>query len=215
MRKKPTRIPRHIGLIPDGNRRWADARGLGRHEGYAAGIEPGIALIEACRSLGIREVSIYGFTKENVRRPAEQVDAFRDACVGFAERISRSDAALRVVGDTRSRSFPAELKRFETRSAGDMRVNLLANYSWKWDLQGSERNGHAPKSGARAFASADLPRIDLVVRWGGRRRLSGFLPIQSAYADIFMLDTLWPDMQAEELLRALEWYADQDVTMGG
>jgi undecaprenyl diphosphate synthase len=213
------RIPRHIGFIPDGNRRWADARGLGRHEGYAAGIEPGSRLIDACRAHGIEEVSIYGFTKENVRRPGPQVEAFRRACVEFAGRIVDRGAALLVVGDARSKCFPPELKRYTTRSPGGIRINLLVNYSWQWDVSKALKSD-VPASTRRRdprdrLGSADVSRIQLVVRWGGRQRLSGFLPMQCAYADFYSVETLWPDMDVADLDTALRWYQRQDVTIGG
>lgn len=213
------RLPRHIGFIPDGNRRWAVERGLPKREGYAAGIEPGLRLIRQCRSLGVDEVSAYGFTKENVRRPSDQVGAFQQACVEFALGALEAGVALLVVGDTDSPLFPDALQPFaEARSPGDIRFNLLVNYGWEWDLRHTAVRGSAG-SGRRpllaSLGSAGVSRIDLVVRWGGRRRLSGFLPIQCAYADFFTLDTLWPDMREAEVLDALAWYDRQDVTMGG
>lgn len=216
------RIPRHVGLIPDGNRRWAEARGLPRSRGYAEGIEPGLRLLDVCRGLGIQEVSVYGFTKENVHRPADQVNAFRRACSEFAQRVVGAGAAFRVLGDTRSAMFPAALVPYAAkRSDGDVRVNLLVNYSWQWDLlatRAGSTEGHHPAgtSDVRSLlASGDIPRVDLVVRWGGRRRLSGFLPVQCAYADLHVIDTLWPDSTPEEFLDALAWYQEQDVTLGG
>jgi undecaprenyl diphosphate synthase len=204
-----TRLPRHVGLIPDGNRRWAESRGDARREGYAAGIEPGLRLLGLCRDLGIEEASIYGFTKENARRPRDQVHAFRDACVEFAERAIAAGAALHVIGDTEARAFPAPLRPYaKQRCPGLLKVNLLVNYGWRWDL-GLSRQA-APRHRSRHAS-----RIDLVVRWGGRRRLSGFLPLQCAYADIYVVDTLWPDMSPDEFLAALRWYAAQDVTLGG
>lgn len=215
------RIPRHVGFIPDGNRRWADRRGLSRHAGYQAGIEPGLRLLDLCRQLGIAEVSIYGFTKENVHRPGDQVEAFQEACAEFGLRAVEAGAALRAVGDTNSPLFPDALRRFgERRSGGQIRVNLLVNYGWQWDLMSalkrSRPNGRLSRAGAtRALGSRDVSRIDLVVRWGGRRRLSGFLPMQSAYADLCVIDSLWPDMLPEEFMGALQWYQEQDDTMGG
>ncbi len=204
--RRPKRIPRHIGLIPDGNRRWAQARGAAKREGYAAGIEPGLRLLDQCRRLDVEELSIYGFTKENVHRPADQVHAFRDACVEYSMRAIEAGAALCVIGDTASALFPLELQAHATtRSPGDLRVNLLVNYGWQWDLAGLPER----------LRSEQASRVDLVVRWGGRNRLSGFLPVQSAYADIYTLDTLWPDMHPDDLLVALEWYEKQDVTLGG
>ena len=203
-----TRMPRHVGIIPDGNRRWAEGRGSPRRDGYAAGILPGIRLLVLCRDLGIEELSVYGFTKENVRRPADQVQAFREACVDFCRRAIDAGAALHVVGDSDSSVFPPELRPYtQARTAGEIRFNLLVNYGWQWDLAAMQKTGK--------LASALATRIDLIVRWGGRRRLSGFLPVQSAYADIHVIDTLWPDMRADEFIAALRWYEHQDITLGG
>ena len=202
------RRPRHVGFIPDGNRRWATARERPKREGYAAGIAPGLVLLDQCRRLRIDEVSVYGFTKENVHRPSDQVQAFRDACTEFAHLALAANAALHVIGDADSTVFPPLLRKYTVgRTSGDIRVNLLVNYGWQWDLSRAGRNGE--------LASAQASRIDLVVRWGGRRRLSGFLPMQCAYADIFVLDTLWPDMVPGDLLQALTWYEAQDITLGG
>ena len=210
-RKRFKRVPRHIGFIPDGNRRWARSRGLPAQAGYAAGIEPGLGMLAACRELGVHEVSIYGFTKENVRRPSDQVVSFRDACVSFALRAIESGASLLAVGDSDSQLFPTELLRFvRERSPGDLRVNLLVNYGWQWDLEAVHR-GATPT----AFETSTIPRVDLVVRWGGRRRLLGFLPLQCAYSDFCVIEALWPDASRGDLVSALDWYQTQDVTMGG
>ena len=170
-----TRLPRHIGFIPDGNRRWAQSRGLPKEDGYAFGVEPGVALFEQCSALGIEEVSIYGFTQDNTRRPSAQTAKFSAACVEFARFLRDHGAALLVVGDERSPVFPAELAPFRQRLPGTMRVNFLVNYGWEWDLEGLTNGG---------LRSRDVSRLDLIVRWGGGRRLSGFLPVQSVYADI-------------------------------
>lgn len=214
-----SRLPRHVGIIPDGNRRWAEARGEPRRTGYGAGLEPGFRLLQFCRELGIAETTVYGFTKENVQRPADQVRAFRAACVEFAGWAVAAGVALHVIGDHRSPAFPPELVPYaERRSDGDMRVNLLVNYGWHWDLAAAVRNAGSRTSRTeltRLLASAGASRIDLVVRWGGRRRLSGFLPVQCAYADLHVIDTLWPDMTLDEFVGALRWYEKQDVTLGG
>lgn len=216
-----SRLPKHVGIIPDGNRRWAEARGLPRRDGYEPGVAPGLDLLDLCRELGIEEASVYGFTKENVRRPADQVDAFRGAAVQFVDQAVDRGAALLVVGDHKSAVFPESLRPYaEERTPGEIRVNLLVNYGWQWDLYSALETGRANSgitySGLpRALASGDVSRVDLVVRWGGRRRLSGFLPVQCAYADFFVIDTLWPDMHLDEFRSALKWYQDQDVTLGG
>lgn len=200
------RVPRHIGFIPDGNRRWAVQHSLPREQGYVRGIAPGLALFEACKALGVEEVSVYGFTQDNTRRPTVQATQFRAACVAFAQEISRNGANLLVLGDERSEQFPVELVAFRTRQGEGIKVNFLVNYGWAWDLDGI-------KDGA--LRSADISRLDLIVRWGGGRRLSGFLPVQSVYADIFVLDALWPDFEPQHLDVALDWFGQQDRTLGG
>jgi undecaprenyl diphosphate synthase len=199
-------LPNHIGFIPDGNRRWAASRGLSKEAGYRFGIEPGLALFEICRSRGIPQVSVYGFTQDNTRRSPPQIEAFRSACVAFALEIVRRGAALLVVGDDTSALFPEELRVFRTRRGGGIKVNFLVHYDWEWDLSGL-REGQ--------IRSQDVPRLDLIVRWGGGRRLSGFLPVQSVYADFFSMDDYWPDFRPEHLDRALDWFKQQDRTLGG
>lgn len=198
--------PRHVGFIPDGNRRWAAARQLPKEAGYAAGIPPGLALFDQCARLGIEEVSVYGFTQDNTRRPTAQAEQFRAACVEFALEIARRGAGLLVLGDERSRQFPPQLREFRQRQGTGIKVNFLVNYGWEWDLDGL-REG--------ALRSADVSRLDLVVRWGGGRRLSGFLPAQSVYADIYVVDALWPDFEPAHLDAALAWFKEQDRTLGG
>lgn len=210
------RLPCHIGVIPDGNRRWALNNGMQKQDGYRYGIRPGFALYQECLKLGIKELTLYGFTQDNTKRPAVQTQAFRQACVDAVMELAKFDAQLLVVGNTASPLFPAELLPYTKRTAfgkGLIKVNFLVNYGWSWDL------GHALKRDADDFqngiASCDVSRIDLVIRWGGRRRLSGFLPVQTVYSDFFVIEEMWPDFQAEQLHRALEWYQEQDVTLGG
>jgi undecaprenyl diphosphate synthase len=134
--------------------------------------------------------------------------------------LENRDADLLVVGNTQSALFPKELLRYTQRTRigeGRIKVNFLVNYSWSWDLDHSLKNGNTSKRDnvADGIASVDISRIDLIVRWGGGRRLSGFLPIQSIYADFYVIDELWPDFSLDQFHKALEWYQDQDVTLGG
>lgn len=201
------KLPQHVGFIPDGNRRWALNRGLDKGAGYDFGIAPGLALYEACRRAGIGEVSVYGFTKDNTKRPGAQKEAFRRACVSFAEEIDRRGAALLVLGDVESEQFPAELRAFSTRQGSGIKVNFLVNYDWQWDIDGIKQNG--------ALRSQAVSRLDLIVRWGGGRRLSGFLPVQAVYADFYVVDEYWPDFQLAHFERAMSWFGAQDRTFGG
>lgn len=200
------RIPKHIGIIPDGNRRWAKNRGLKKEEGYSFGLKPGLELLRTAQKSGIRELTYYGFTVDNCKRPKEQVKAFSKACVEAAEMIAREGAALYVLGNANSPCFPEELLPYTETSHGkqepDVKVNLLVNYGWEWDMKNH-------------WASRSIPRIDMVIRWGGMCRLSGFLPLQTVYSDFYIVKDLWPDFRREHLEDALRWYQKQDVTLGG
>ncbi|HBT20834.1 MAG TPA: dihydroorotate dehydrogenase [Peptococcaceae bacterium] len=214
------RLPRHVGIIPDGNRRWSTARGLPKHAGYKYGIAPGLELYRICHALGIEEMTFYGFTQDNTKRPAEQTRAFQRACVEAVEKLAEEDAELLVVGNTDSPLFPKELLPYTKRvkfGRGSMRVNFLVNYSWNWDLSYFYKNNNGQKGSniVEHIASSEISRIDLIVRWGGRRRLSGFLPVQSIYSDFYVVDEMWPDFKPEHFFSALEWYQTQDVTLGG
>lgn len=214
------RLPRHIGIIPDGNRRWATSQGMQKQEGYNHGIEPGLKLYEACLKLGIEEITFYGFTMDNVKRPSLQARAFQKACIDSVRELQNRDADLLVIGNAASKVFPEELKSYTTRTRfgkGKMKVNFLVNYGWDWDLNQALQNEETLISGnvANHIASKDISRIDLILRWGGQRRLSGFLPIQSVYSDFYVLDEYWPNYSEEHLFEALRWYQDQDITLGG
>ena len=149
------KIPRHIGFITDGNRRWAMDHGLRKEAGYAQGIDPGLILIDKCKDCGVKEVSIYGFTQDNTRRPSIQRQAFSEACVEFALAVARRGAALLVVGDETSTQFPKVLAGFRQRQGAGMKVNLLVNYGWEWDLAGLKNGG---------LRSNEVSRLDLIVR---------------------------------------------------
>ena len=214
------RVPRHIGIIPDGNRRWAVQNGLFKEDGYERGLEPGIRLYELCIEMGIKEISFYGFTQDNTKRPSIQREAFQKACVSAVKMLSGRDASLLVIGDSTSQLFPRELIPYTERITFGkdlIRINFLVNYGWMWDLKHAlkMRRSSSAKPLVGAIASSDISRIDLIVRWGGRRRLSGFLPVQSVYADFYVVDDLWPDFMPEQFYDALSWYENQDVTLGG
>ena len=214
------RIPKHIGIIPDGNRRWAKENGLQKEEGYAFGLEPGLKLLQTAKKFGIQELTYYGFTVDNCKRPKEQVKAFSHACIEAVKIVEQENAKIYVVGNTKSSCFPEELLPYTKRegsgngcNAGnpkvsisqnekEMRVNFLINYGWEWDMKNN-------------WASKDIPRVDMVIRWGGMCRLSGFLPIQTVYSDFYIIKDLWPDFKEEQFEDALNWYQKQDITLGG
>ena len=171
-------------------------------------------MLEDCIDLGIEEVSVYGFTQDNTKRPKEQRIAFSQACVAFAKDALAFDIALLVVGDSTSTMFPDELKPFTAdRQGHGLKVNMLVNYGWEWDLQTAMKANK--KRIADGLASSQISRIDMVVRWGGFRRLSGFLPVQTVYSDFYVVDNYWPDYHLDQALEALAWYQTQEPTLGG
>lgn len=201
------RIPKHIGIIPDGNRRWAKQNGMKKQDGYAHGVEPGLKVLRLAKKYGVEELTYYGFTVDNCKRPKEQVKAFSQACVEAVNKIKGEGVSIRVVGNTKSPCFPEGLipytqRQEEEEDKKQLKVNLLVNYGWEWDLK-------------QNWASKEIPRIDMIIRWGGMCRLSGFLPIQSVYSDFYIVKELWPDFAEEQFENALKWYQKQDVTLGG
>jgi undecaprenyl diphosphate synthase len=214
------RIPRHIGIIPDGNRRWASDRGLSKEAGYQAGLAPGLALFRLCKEAGVKELTFYGFTQDNTKRPKEQVRSFQNACVDAVMLLAKEDAELLVLGNRSSPLFPKDLQSLTKRTTfgtGGIKLNFLVNYGWLWDLSRAIDRGSESISNGMLdrIHSSEISRVDLIIRWGGRRRLSGFLPIQSVYADFYIIDAYWPDFKPEHFFEALDWYASQDVTLGG
>lgn len=199
------RIPRHVGIIPDGNRRWAKGQSMDKKDGYQHGLNPGLEVLKEAMRFGVKELTYYGFTVDNCKRPKEQIKAFQQACIDAVKLIEDETVSLLVVGNTQSKFFPEELLSYTKREEDDnskMKVNFLVNYGWDWDL----RNG---------FCSNAISRMDMIIRWGGMCRLSGFLPIQSVYADFYVIKDLWPDYKKEHFEEAINWYQKQDVTLGG
>ncbi|QTL97082.1 di-trans,poly-cis-decaprenylcistransferase [Iocasia frigidifontis] len=213
------RIPEHIGIIPDGNRRWAQKKGLSKEKGYNQGLNPGLELFHLCKKIGIKELSYYGFTMDNTKRPRKQTEAFSNACVKAVQLLAKEDALLRVIGNTSSAKFPQELLKYTKRQQfgqGGIKLNFLVNYGWQWDLVNLyKRKKISQKNINNYLKSNDVSKVDLIIRWGGRRRLSGFLPVQSVYADFYVIDDYWPDFKPEHLYQALAWYDCQDITLGG
>lgn len=202
------RIPKHIGIIPDGNRRWAINKGMTKERGYDKGLDLGLEVFKLCEKYGIEELTFYGFTADNTKRPRFQRLAFTKACIDAVEMLAKENADLLVIGNYESNMFPKQLlpyverKRFGT---GGIKVNFLVNYDWKWDVSDT----------IKGIKSNDISRVDLIIRWGGRRRLSGFLPLQSVYSDFYIIDDYWPDFKPDQFEQALDWYQKQDVTLGG
>jgi undecaprenyl diphosphate synthase len=133
--------------------------------------------------------------------------------------LTSEDAELLVIGNKGTSMFPNELKPYTERKKfgnGGIKINFLVNYGWHWDLHSlSEDKNISVKNISDHLNSNDISRVNLIIRWGGRRRLSGFLPVQSIYADFYVVDDHWPDFKEQHFYDALDWYKKQDLTYGG
>lgn len=108
--------------------------------------------------------------------------------------------------------YTKERKRF---GKGGIKVNFLVNYDWKWDIKNILNMKENARNPIKLLKSKDISRVDLIIRWGGRRRLSGFLPLQAVYSDFYIVEDYWPDFKPKHFQSALEWYNTQDITLGG
>lgn len=213
------RVPKHLGIIPDGNRRWALDNGLTKEKGYKNGLNPGLQIFKLCEKSGIKELTFYGFTVDNTKRPTIQRLAFSNACVEAVKLLSKENAELLVIGNTKSPMFPKELLEYTGKRKkfgnGGMKVNFLVNYDWKWDIGNISSQENKSRTLLQSLKSRHISRVDLIIRWGGRRRLSGFLPLQAVYADFYVVEDYWPDFKEEHFYLAMDWYNIQDITLGG
>ena len=213
------RVPKHIGIIPDGNRRWALNNNLTKEKGYKHGINPGLELFKLCQENNVEEITFYGFTIDNTKRPTIQKEAFIKACIESVLLLTKEDCEILVVGKTSTNTFPNELLPFTNERVkcgnGGVKVNFLINYGWGWDLNFKKDYANIGKNTDTRLHSRLISRMDLIIRWGGRRRLSGFLPVQSVYSDFYVIDTLWPDFRQQDFYDAIDWYNKQDITLGG
>ncbi len=223
----PARLPRHIAIIMDGNRRWARQRRLPAIEGHRRGIVALRNVTRAARDLGIPIVTAYGFSTENWRRDSNEISLLLDLCVYFAKselaELQRNNVRVNVIGRFRElpRASREALERLAARTAHNdgLLLNLAVNYSGRTEfgdaaaaLAGDVEAGRvAPESIDEAciasyLSTATLPDPDLLIRPGGESRLSNFLLFQLAHAEVHVSDVYWPDFAAEHLARAVADY---------
>ncbi|MHB8147558.1 MAG: polyprenyl diphosphate synthase [Vulcanimicrobiaceae bacterium] len=229
-------IPHHIAIIMDGNRRWAKRGGLPAIEGHRRGILALRAVTRTASDLGVKAVTVYGFSTENWRREASEISLLFDLCVYFAKHelaeLNRNNVQVRIIGDWQalppgSRDALAGLQA-QTSANDGLILNLAVNYSSRSELRRAVRAiARDVAAGtlipeaiddayiASALYTADVPDPDLLVRPGGERRLSNFLLYQLAYTELVMIDTLWPDFSGDELIRAIAQFQERHRRFGG
>lgn len=224
-------LPRHIGIIMDGNGRWAKKRGLPREMGHQAGSKVVGEIIRHCKKIGIPYITIYALSTENWKRPRQEVDALLNLLRRYLsnmEEYQRENARLRVLGELGP--LPADLqesiRKAERESAGNtsITVNIALNYGGRAEIvQGVKRlmeDGFSPdgiteEALSQRLYTAGMPDPDLIIRPSGEQRLSNFLMWQSAYSELLFMDVLWPDFTPEHLNYALHQYARRNRRFGG
>ncbi|MDQ4044847.1 MAG: polyprenyl diphosphate synthase [Chloroflexota bacterium] len=227
----PSRVPRHVAIIMDGNGRWARQRGLARLEGHEAGTENIRRITHAAGQIGIRYLTLWAFSAENWRRPREEVEGILNilgrAIETETEELHRQGAQLRHIGDLSTLS--TDLQRaiegaIERTKYNDKLVLTLAfNYGGRQELlravQSIVASGVASEdineaTIERHLYTHDLPDPDLIIRTSGEYRLSNFLCWQGAYSELHFSPTLWPDFSPSDLESAVEDYAQRDRRFG-
>lgn len=217
-------LPRHIAIILDGNGRWAATRDLPRTAGHEEGLKAVRLAVRACRERGVPTLTLYAFSVANWSRPKEEVDGLMRVCLEFAEgerdECIRTGIAVQVIGDLDDLPTPTRraVERMveATKDGKAMTLALALSYGGRRDMVNAMR---ALAARARAglvipeeineqslrnfLTTSELPDPDLVIRTGGEKRLSDFLLFESAYAELFFSDVLWPDFDEAVLDQAL------------
>jgi len=233
---RPDRIPRHVAIIQDGNRRWAKARGFQVVLGHQEGARSTKEIIRACDDLGIESLTLYTFSTENWTRPWHEVTALmrliEDNLRKELDELDEKNVQIRHAGelDRLPPSLQRQLDICCRRTADNtgMVLNLALNYGGRAEIVRAARR-LAERVGAGDLTAADLteelfaaelytagqPDPDLLIRTGGELRISNFLPWQVAYAELWVTPTLWPDFTREELFQAIGDYQKRDRRFGG
>lgn len=232
------RVPRHVGLILDGNGRWANARGLPRTAGHQAGEAALFDCIEGALDMGIEWLSAFTFSTENWNRAAPEVKFLmwfnRDLLDRRRDRLHEMGIRIRFAGDLADVRIPKRNRRL-IREAEDltqgntaMTVVFAFNYGSRWEITNATRRlvqeaaaGHITADDldervfARYLAVSDMPDLDLVIRSSGEHRLSNFFLWQAAYAELVFPGILWPDFDRHALFEAIVEYQKRDRRFGG
>ena len=226
-----TRLPRHIAIIMDGNGRWAKKRGLPRTAGHAAGAETFRTIATYCKEIGLDYLTVYAFSTENWSRPREEVDALMALFDRYLDTLLSDFESYRAnfvfLGDKTPlpEGLRAKMEDIERRSrelGSDFTLNLAINYGGRDEivhavnslLSEGKREITADELASRLYTAAS-PDPDLIVRTAGEQRLSNFLLWQSSYAELYFTDRLWPDMDAEDVDRAVSAFLGRTRRFGG
>ena len=220
--------PRHVAIIMDGNGRWAKKRHLPRALGHKRGVEAVREIVRAAGDLGLEALSLYAFSSENWKRPEDEVNDLMGLMRAFIKsdiaEFERNDVRLKILGDY-SKMAPDIVDLLDdalARTSGNKRTTLAValNYGSHDELARAARAAAAegeitPEAIERHLYTAGMPPLDLIIRTSGEQRLSNFMLWQSAYAELWFTETLWPDFTPKEFAQAIADFGTRERRYGG
>jgi undecaprenyl diphosphate synthase len=228
-------VPKHLALIPDGNRRWAKTHGLEIFRGHSSGIKKFVEFARWSKDRGIKMITVWGLSTENLsNRPTIELKALFNLYIKAArdeslrKMLYENGIKLRIIGNLSV--LPAKLRdalmdiERKTRGYGDYTINLLINYGGRDDLVYSARQiaKESKKRGVlidekfveRNLRTAMLPDVDMIIRTSGEQRLSGLLPWQAAYSELYFSDRYWPDFRKKDFDKAIKTFSSRQRRFG-
>ena len=230
------RIPAHIGVIMDGNGRWAKARGKPRTEGHVAGVKALRGLVEHCINYGVDYLTVFSFSSENWTRPKDEISfifgLLRRFVASDLEKLHRNNVRVRIMGsqeglDDSLRRLIAEVEATTALNTG-LQLQVAFNYGGKAEIAEAVRRiaglvatGRLKAEDitedtiGRALYTAGMPDPDIIIRTSGEQRISNFMLWQSAYAELVFVEENWPDFNEATFVRVLEEYSGRDRRFGG
>ncbi len=231
----PANIPRHVAIIPDGNGRWAESRGLPRSVGHSRGTEVVREVVRAAHELGIKQLTLYAFSTENWARPRDEVEAIMGLLDHYiseeSEELDANGIQVRAIGRLHvlKPRLQQAVRTLVTRTAGNdqMVLTFALSYSGRAEIVDAvraiarrvESGGFDPeaieeKDIREVLYAPDLPDPDLLIRTGAERRISNFLLWQIAYTELWITDALWPDFSKQDLVEAVVEYQQRERRFG-
>ena len=227
-------VPKHVAIIMDGNRRWAKSRAMPATVGHASGARRVRSIVQACADRGVRYLTLFAFSTENWRRPADEVSSLMGLLAYYLQKevndMNAKGVRFKVVGDVSG--FDARIQALirdaqsNTEHNDKITLTIAANYGGRWDVLRAVSAWQAAHPGQSVDSLDEFslnahlglsyaPDPDLLIRTGGESRISNFMLWQLAYTELFFTDVLWPSFGVDELDKAIAWYGTRDRRFGG
>jgi len=224
------KLPRHIAIIMDGNRRWAKKRFLPAGYGHKKGFDTFVSIADECGTLGVEYLTVYAFSTENWSRSADEVETLmgiiKSSVNSYIPKLTEKNIRLNVLGEMHR--FDDETRKAlensieSSRSNTGLTVNLCLSYGGRADITKAVNDIIASGKGSvteeditASLYTAGMPDPELMIRTGGEIRISNFLLWQCAYSEMYFTDVLWPDFGKDDLMDAIKWYSGRQRRFGG